>query len=105
MNEFMLWCDARAGECREKHKQLLADSRWDEARFEQIRANVYGVFRAVCTTLQNDPQALAKKLQEIPAAWEESLRLAKEHGDEEKACIEQLKLDTAREILQEVPHD
>lgn len=105
MNEFLTWCDERAAACHRRRKELSADQRTDEARFEQIRANVYGVFRAVCATLHNDPAALEKKLREIPAAWEESLRLARQHNDHEKAYIEQLKLDTAAEILQEVPHD
>ena len=46
-----------------------------------------------------------KKLHAIPAAWEESLRLAEEHGDTEKAHIERIKLATSAEIMQEVPHD
>ena len=105
MNEFLLWCAGRSAECQARHKALLADHRRDEARFEQIRMNVYGVFSAVCKTLKDQPQALEKKLRDIPAAWESSLRLALEHGDEEKAHIERIKLETAAQILQEVPHD
>lgn len=105
MNEFLTWCDERAAVCQQRKQELLDDHRADEARFEQIRANVYGVFRSVCATLQHQPEALAKKLREIPLAWEESLRLAQQHGDDEKAYIEQLKLDTAAEILKEAPHD
>ncbi|MBR2718846.1 MAG: hypothetical protein IKB78_06105 [Clostridia bacterium] len=105
MNDFLIWCDERTAACQQRRKELAADQRIDEARFEQIRANVYGVFRAVYAALQNNPAALGKKLREIPAAWEESLQLAQQHGDAEKAYIEQLKLDTAAEILREVPHD
>ena len=105
MNDFLSWCDERTAACQQRRRELTADQRIDEARFEQIRANVYGVFRAVYATLQNHPAALEKKLREIPAAWEESLCLARQHGDTEKAYIEQLKLDTAAEILQEVSHD
>ena len=105
MNQFLTWCDERTVACHRRRQALAADQRTDEARFEQIRANVYGVFRAVCATLQSNPAALEKKLREIPAAWEESLRQAQQYGDSEKAYIEQLKLDTAEEILREVPHD
>lgn len=105
MNEFLLWCNERIVVCQEKQRSLLADHRQDEARFEQIRINVYGVFSAVYKTLKDQPEALEKKLREIPAAWEASLRLAQEHGDEEKAHIERIKLETAAQILQEVPHD
>ena len=105
MNEFLTWCDARAAACQQRRLALAADHRADEARFEQIRANVYGIFRAVFATLQNQPEALQKKLREIPAAWEESLRLARQYGDEEKACIERIKLETAAAILRHPPHD
>ena len=105
MNEFLTWCDNRTAACHQRRQALAADQRIDEARFEQIRANVYGIFRAVYAALQNNPAALEKKLREIPAAWEDSLRQAREHNDEETAYIEQLKLDTAAEILREVPHD
>lgn len=105
MNNFLSWCDERTAACQQRRQSLLNDQRIDEARFEQIRANVYGIFRAVCATLQNQPDALAKKLRDIPAAWEASLRLAEEHGDVEKAHIERIKLDVAAQILLEVPHD
>ena len=104
MNHFLAWCDERAA-CHQRREVLTADHRSDEARFEQIRANVYGIFRAVYASLQSDPAALERKLRDIPAAWEESLRLAQRHGDAEKAYIEQIKLETAAEILREVRHD
>ena len=105
MNHILLHCAERTQACKARREALMADHRHDEAKFEQIRMNVYGIFSAVCSTLKNQPDALAKKLQEIPAAWEESLRLADMHGDAEKAHIERIKLETAREILQEVPRD
>jgi len=99
MNDpFLSWCDERMSQCQSRCRALRADSRGDEARFEQIRANVYGVYRAVYATLQDKPDQLARKLKEIPAAWAESLSLAESHGDEEKAHIERIKLATAEEI-------
>lgn len=105
MNEFLTWCDEHIAACQQRKQELLQDQRGDEAKFEQIRANVYGIFRAVYAALYNHPDALARKLQDIPAAWEVSLRLAEEHGDAEKAHIERIKLATTTEILREVPHD
>lgn len=105
MNEFLQWCDDRMAACQQCKQELLRDQRGDEAKFEQIRANVYGIYRAVYAALSTQPEALMKKLQAIPAAWEVSLRLAEEHGDAEKAHIERIKLATSAEIMQEVPHD
>ena len=105
MNDFLLWCNENITACQKKHRQLLADDRRDEAKFEQIRINVYGVFSAVYKTLKDQPEALEAKLQSIPAAWEASLRLAEEHGDAEKAHIERIKLETAGEILKEAHRD
>lgn len=100
MNDlFLSWCDERIAACQARCRALRADSRGDEARFEQIRANVYGIFRTVYSTLKDKPDQLTRPLQDIPAAWEESLALAQSHGDAEKAHIERIKLDTAKEIL------
>jgi len=96
---FLSWCDERIAACQAQCKALRADNRGDEARFEQIRANVCGVYRAVYATLKDKPDLLGRKLREIPSAWEESLALAQSHGDAEKAHIERIKLDTAKEIM------
>ncbi len=99
MNDpFLSWCDERMAQCQARCKTLRADSRGDEARFEQIRANVFGIFRTLYATLRDKPDQLARQLTVIPAAWEESLSLALRHGDEEKAHIERIKLAAAEEI-------
>lgn len=97
-DQFLAWCDAQIAACQARCRDLRADSREDEARFEQIRANVYGVHRAVYATLHNMPDLLSLQFRNIPAAWEASLAAAEQHGDAEKAHIERLKLSTAKEI-------
>lgn len=96
--EFTRWCDERMKDCAARQRALAADCRIDEARFMQIRSNVYGIFRSVCTALKGDRAALRSRLISIPASWEESLAQAEQHGDEEKACIERIKLETAAAI-------
>lgn len=96
---FLSWCDERIAACQARCRALRADNRGDEARFEQIRANVYGIFRTLYSTLKDKPDLLARPLRDIPATWEASLALAESHGDTEKAHIERIKLDTAKEIL------
>ena len=96
--EIIRFCDEQMADCIRRSKQLRSDSRMDEARFEQIRSNVYGIFRSVIQTLGNHPEQLAKKLEEIPQVWEASLQQAEAHDDAEKAHIERIKLETARSI-------
>ena len=74
---------------------LAADSRPDEANFQKIRANVFGIFRAVLETAVKtkgkSPEALeffAMKLREIPASWRGALEKAK---NSESAYVEKLK--------------
>lgn len=95
---FTQWCDERIKDCATRQQALAADCRIDEARFMQIRSNVYGIFRSVCTALKGDRAALLSRLTSIPASWEASLAQAEQHGDEEKACIERIKLETAAAI-------
>lgn len=103
-DEFLTWCDQRTGECMAQQRALSADGRGDEARFMQIRANVYGIFRSVYTAAKGDLTAVQARLTAIPAAWEESLRQAQAHGDLEKAHIEQIKLETVAAIRHYVTH-
>ena len=91
-DSFLAWCDERMAQCTVLCQSLRSDNRADEARFEQIRCNVYGIYRAVYATLHDKPDLLARKFSEIPAAWEQSLAQARQHGDEEKAHIERIKL-------------
>ena len=98
MNRFINWCDEHARDCMGQKASLHADGRDDEANFMQIRANVYGIFRSVCTAVKGDLPQLQARLTSIPAAWEASLREAERHGDEPRAHIERIKLETVAAI-------
>lgn len=87
---------------RRASAELATDSRADEANFEKIRANVFGIFRAVLETavkIKGEcPEALeffSAKLREIPASWRGALEKAK---NSESAYVEKLKLDSVKEI-------
>ena len=97
-NEFLNWCDARTADCMAQQRALSADGRGDEARFMQIRANVYGIFRSVYTALKGDLPTVLERLTSIPDAWEKSLEQAEKHGNAETAHIERIKLETAAAI-------
>ena len=91
--------------CRAKAAEKAADSRGDEANFEKIKANVYGIFRAVLeTALKKYGEGgaaeafFAVKLRGIPSGWREALSAAADKGDSAAAHTERLKLGTVAEI-------
>lgn len=105
-NEFSAWLQAQAAACKARQTALAADDRQDEAVFEAIRANVYGIFHTVlqagCKTCGGDPRRtrdfFAAKLEQIPANWHTALNKAETHNDTAAAYIERLKLETAEQI-------
>lgn len=105
---FTDWLTAQCAECVRRREALNADLRTDEALFERIRENMYGIFRTVYTTAAETkatPQEVhlvfLQRLEDIPANWKIARDLAQRNGDEYKACIEQLKLDTVDHIRAE----
>lgn len=83
---------------------LFSDSRADEANFEKIRANVFGIFSAVLNAAvkavgeAKAEEFFRKKLREIPSGWRSALAAARERGDNAAALVEKLKLDSVAEI-------
>ena len=85
---------------REKAAALKASSRGDEAALCQIELNI----DEVCLTIYNVCTKLAQgdaftalylqKLDRLPGGWEQSRRQALAHGDDCKAVIEDIKLNT-----------
>ncbi len=103
MKEYLEECVAR---CTQARTELLADDRGDEANFQAIQANIYGIFSTILNVAveQNlgDPQGVEgffqKKLEEIPGNWANAYQKAEERGDDVAAHLERLKLDTAEEV-------
>lgn len=98
--------DRQISLCQQRNKALLVDDRMDEADFEKIRANVYDIFRTILSvaaqSAKNEPekirQIFALKTEQIPSNWSMAYEKAKQHDDAVKMKIEQIKLDTIREI-------
>lgn len=92
--------------CKQRAQALARDDRTDEAVFAKIEANVYEIFNSVFSVAVHsagaDDLTLAgfflTRIQQIPLNWQTALENAKEHGEVEKAHIEQLKLDTVAAI-------
>jgi len=90
------------GSYRARAGEKAADMRFDEANFEKIKANVYGIFKAVLETALKihgsgtEVEAFfAAKLRGIPAAWREALAVA---DSSEAALVQKLKLESVAEI-------
>ena len=100
--------EARIVKCRERAAELEKDFRKDEAVFEKVRENVYSIFSTVLKVAREqhdgDEAAIRSffeiRLNQIPAAWEASLEKARQHGDENKALIEEIKLAAISDIRQ-----
>lgn len=93
--------ESRIAECREQERALSADDRADEAAFEKIRANVYGIFQTVFSVAgkSGDKKGFfLQKLEQIPSAWSEAYARAEQHGDEMRMQCERIKLDAVAEI-------
>ncbi len=109
-NQINTYFEERIAACQAAVDALRADNREDEAVFEKIRMNVYDIFRTVYSAGEKvsggDPgrqlDFLRKRLEEISTNWQKALEAAKNHGNTEKAHVEQIKLDTVAEIRQKM---
>jgi len=106
-NQVLLFFQDRMEGCQAKGAQLNQQERRDEADFQKIRENIYDIFLkmfqfSLQTTGELDAAKVAavfyQKLDTIPANWKISYQKAKEHGDEAKAYIEEIKLEVVEEI-------
>lgn len=95
----------KLAECNSQKAELLADDRRDEANLWQIRANIYDIFRTILSvaerTQKNDARIetfMRKKITEMANTWTDAGKKASDHGDTQKAVIEQIKVETAGEI-------
>ena len=89
--------EERIAGCQKRKAELLADSRADEAVFEQVRSNVYGIFQTIWNTRRGN-RFFQEKLTEIPLNWHNAAIKAKEFGNAEAELLEMIKLETVGEI-------
>ena len=109
-NQITTYFDERIAACQAAVAALNADNRADEAVFEKIRLNVFGIFRSVynagCQYCGGDTAKqldfLRGRFLKLRSDWEAAYENALLHGDNEKAHIERIKLTAADEIRQKV---
>lgn len=98
------WLDSQIAACAVRKKALCADEKKDEANFEQIRMNVYNIFKSVLSVAaaysSEDAQDafFERRLETIPQAWHEALAKAEAYQDVERAQIERIKLEALENI-------
>lgn len=103
MNTFF---EERIAECGQRKQALLADNREDEGTFETIRANIYDIFRTVFSVAvknggengENVQSFFAARIRQIPSNWVAAQEKARAHQEEDKAYLEQIKLDAVADI-------
>ena len=96
MKEYL---EEQVAQCAQARAQLMADYRGDEANFQAIQGNVYGIFSTILKVAVEQVEGFfLKKLEEIPAHWVEAREKAAARGDEVTAHLERLKLEAAEDV-------
>ena len=104
MQEFITYID-EAVQNLEKEEQMLVNSeRKDESNLVKIRINIYGICKTVLNVVAKGgnpawKDAYLQKLTVLSGNWRTSYEKAKEHNDVEKLVIEEIKLETMKEIM------
>lgn len=106
MSEFVICMEERIGDCKQRAIKLSKDGRTEESVFENIRINIYEIFKTVFSAAEKNcgknesalQNFFLQKLEQIPENWKASYERAEKHGDSEKAYIERIKLETAQEV-------
>lgn len=78
---------------------LSADGREDEAVFAKIRASVGEIFPSLLNAAQSaapgdEGNFVQKRAAQLIASWNSARQRAEQHGDEARAHIETIKLET-----------
>lgn len=105
INRFQTYFEDMKKQCNEKITELREQERGDEANLEKVRLNIYDIFLTMfevslksSSDAKKVGEAFLQKLDIIPKNWRASYKKAEEFGDEEKSCIEEIKLNTVEEI-------
>ena len=104
MNKYIAYLEKTINELQKEEKLLATTSRKDEANFIKIKINICDICKTIYNVSARSNQGEAMKeeyirqLTRLPENWKITLDKAREHGDVEKAVIEETKLDMLQEI-------
>ena len=102
MKAYIAWLDQRISALTFLRQEYAEAERRDDADLTNIRINIFGICKSVCEALTRAGkswQACREKLLEIGARWEVARAEALEHGDENAAAVEEIKLEAFREAM------
>lgn len=94
------WLEQRAAFWAEEGRKLAADDRGDEYSLTKVRVNVYGICKTMLETLGMERGEA--QLARLQSTWEQFLETARLHGDAGKVLIEEIKLETIREVREKL---
>ena len=97
--ELLSYIDERIAWHKGEQSRLKAEYRQDEAAHVQIAINVYNIFLATYRAMKFDLGETLRRFSSIVGNWDESHRIACEHGDDPKKFVEEIKIDRAMEII------
>lgn len=89
--------EERIAACQKRKAMLLADGRSDEAVFEQVRSNVYGIFQTIWN-MERGIDFFQEKLTAISMNWHDAAIKAKSFDDVAAVTLENIKLEAVQEI-------
>lgn len=105
VDKFQIFLDSTRKKFEEEIVHLKADNRADEADFVKIKLNIYGIANSfyknakrVSPKLIKDEYFKCFEQSHLQKKWEDVYRNAKEYGDTDRMLIEELKLETLKEI-------
>lgn len=104
MNKYISYLEKTISELQKEESLLAATNRKDEANFIKIKINICDICKTIynVSARSNQGEALKeeyiRQLTRLPENWKITLDKAREHGDVEKAVIEETKLDMLQEI-------
>lgn len=105
MENFLEYIDQSVLALQQEEKELIASDRKDEANFVRIRSNVYGIAKAYYGAVQKAaPEEFkdeyTRRITKLLGTWQDACDKATAHEDVEKTVVEEVKLQTLKEILQ-----
>lgn len=104
MDNFVSYIEEKIAEAEKEEKKLIESARKDEANLVRVRSNIYGVCRTIYeAAADNKPpeepeRFYLEKLHSLEESWRSSYEKAKEFSDVEKTVIEEIKLQTLKEV-------
>ena len=102
--QFITYIDQSVAGLLQEEKRLAASDRKDESNLVKIRINVYGICKSIYGVFSSRKENnrwkadYLQKLENMEQSWQSSYTKAKEHDDVKKAVIEEIKLQTLKEV-------